>query len=302
MKQKLIILMVVLAALMGIAGSAMAQGDGPGLGQGYGCGFVGAMPRLTAGQAAMVTPGLPNLLRSQPGTGWNSAVVGQIPGGATFMVLAGYGPQCANGMYWWLSSYNGITGWTPEGDAWGNAWTQPVTTACAAIAPRLTLFGQGRVTPGLPNVLRAQPMQGSGSPIVGQIPAGGVFTVHDGPRCSNGMNWWLVTYNNVNGWTSEGQNGVYWVEPYSAPPTCVPGLPTRLSAGWWGRVTPGLPNTLRADATLYSARIGQIPAGGSFYIIEGPRCANGMNWWRVNYNGVIGWTGEGQSWYWLERA
>ncbi len=212
MKYKIVMLLVVLATILVSAGAALAQDGGQGFGHGYGCGNVGAMPRLTAGQPAVVTPGLPNIVRTQPGTGWNSAIIGQIPAGATFQVVAGYGPQCANGMYWWLSNYNGVTGWTPEGDAWGNAWAQPVVNACSAIAPRLAISRQGRVTPGLPNTLRSQPYVGNGSAIIGYIPAGGQFMVYDGPRCSNGMNWWRVNYNGVIGWTGEGQTW-YWLEP-----------------------------------------------------------------------------------------
>jgi uncharacterized protein YraI len=45
----------------------------------------------------------------------------------------------------------------------------------------------------------------------------------------------------------------------------------------------------------------QIPSGGTFTVLAGPTCANGMNWWQVNYNGTVGWTAEGDaSGYWLE--
>jgi hypothetical protein len=48
--------------------------------------------------------------------------------------------------------------------------------------------------------------------------------------------------------------------------------------------------------------IGQIPSGGVFSVLEGPICdANGRAWWRVDYNGLLGWTVEGQgSEYYVE--
>jgi hypothetical protein len=77
---------------------------------------------------------------------------------------------------------------------------------------RLQVKGTGRVLPGLPNNLRAEPA--STSPQLGQIPGGGVFTVLDGPRCGDqGILYWRVDYNGVQGWTGEGQGSTYWVEP-----------------------------------------------------------------------------------------
>ncbi len=45
-----------------------------------------------------------------------------------------------------------------------------------------------------------------------------------------------------------------------------------------------------------------IPAGGVFAVLEGPICTdNGIAWWKVNSNGIIGYTAEGQATvYWLE--
>lgn len=261
-----------------------------------------ARPRLTIGGMGRVTPGLPNVIRSTPGKGTISTVIGEIPGGAVFTVLNS-GPHCANGMWWWLVSYNNISGWTPEGDEWGNYWTEPYANAptCTAAAPRLTIGGQGRVTPGLPNVLRSNPWKGSDSKILGQIAAGGTFAVLDGPRCANNINWWYVNYNGVLGWTGESELGSYWVEPVAPNTGCPANLPSRLWAGGWGRVTPGLSNNLRSAATISSRSVGKIPAGGVFSVITGPVCADGIAWWQVNYNNIIGWTAEGR-WgtYWVE--
>jgi hypothetical protein len=47
--------------------------------------------------------------------------------------------------------------------------------------------------------------------------------------------------------------------------------------------------------------IGQIPGGTVFVVVSGPQCVSGYAWWQVNYNGVTGWTAEGQgNDYWLE--
>ncbi len=62
-----------------------------------------------------------------------------------------------------------------------------------------------------------------------------------------------------------------------------------------GRVTPGLPNNLRSQPSINGPLIGQIPGGAVFTVLAGPLCdPAGIAWWQVNYNGLVGWTGEGQ--------
>jgi len=68
---------------------------------------------------------------------------------------------------------------------------------------------------------------------------------------------------------------------------------TRLSVGIKGRVTPGDANSLRVSPD--GDKLGLIPAGGVFDILDGPQCSvNGITYWKVNYQGKIGWTAEGK--------
>ena len=87
-----------------------------------------------------------------------------------------------------------------------------------------------------------------------------------------------------------------------APFVCEGAPPSRLAVGMNGQVVPNTgPNNMRYEPTTISAVMGQIPAGGEFEIVAGPSCADGFVWWQVSYNGVTGWTAEGQgSDYWLE--
>jgi LysM repeat protein len=254
-------------------------------------------PRLTAGSLARVLPGSSNALRSQPGTGSNSAVIGEILGGNLINVLAG--PTCADGYYWWQVNYNGTIGWTAEGQG-STYWLEPVTTTSCPLTPRLTIGGQGRVITTTPSILFSQPA--STSTVLGQIPSTGVFIVLAGPQCAENNYWWQVNYNGTIGWTSEGQNMTYWLESVTTT-TCSPTPRLSNTLGAVGRVTPGLPNKLRSQPGLGSSSvvIGEIPGSGLFNIVGGPQCADGSYWWQVNYNGAIGWTAEGQgSTYWLE--
>lgn len=85
--------------------------------------------------------------------------------------------------------------------------------ACLGVPPpRLTVGGQGRVTPGLPNKVRSAPTTSAAA--IGSIPGEAVFTVIGGPRCADGYLWWQVNYNGLIGWTASGSGSEYWVEPY----------------------------------------------------------------------------------------
>jgi WD40 repeat protein len=50
-------------------------------------------------------------------------------------------------------------------------------------------------------------------------------------------------------------------------------------------------------------KIGEIPGGGVFQILDGPICADNTAWWMVDYQGLQGWTAEGSgNEYWLEST
>ena len=87
----------------------------------------------------------------------------------------------------------------------------PAGNCQGAPPPRLSVGGRGRVTPGLPNKIRSAPS--TGAPQTGSIPGEGVFSVLSGPRCVDGYLWWQVEYEGVTGWTANGGDGEYWVEP-----------------------------------------------------------------------------------------
>ncbi len=70
-----------------------------------------AIPRLRLGRPGRVeTGGVNNLIRDIAGQ--SGAVLGEIPPGGEFTVIAG--PSCAFGIVWWRVQYNNITGWTAE--------------------------------------------------------------------------------------------------------------------------------------------------------------------------------------------
>lgn len=90
-------------------------------------------------------------------------------------------------------------------------------TGCL-LPPRLTAGIRARVEPGpgSPNNLRAEP--GLSGALIGQLEPGTVFEVTDGPQCADGYLWWQVAFDNMQGWTAEGDPaGRYWLEPLTQP-------------------------------------------------------------------------------------
>jgi hypothetical protein len=185
----------------------------------------------------------------------------------------------------------------------------PTPSSCSSLLPRLAIGVEGRVLPTDPNIIRAQP--GTSAAYVSEIPVGGTFTVLDGPRCTAAFTWWQVNYNGVTGWTVESDGTEYWLEPFTgeetpvatptaeaAPIICDPALPPRLQRFETARVTPGDPNNVRREPGRSNERVGELPGGSEFRVLDGPRCADGLTWWNVQSaanSTLTGWTVEGAS-------
>jgi len=85
---------------------------------------------------------------------------------------------------------------------------------------------------------------------------------------------------------------------------CEGSPPTRLAGLEQARVVYGAgANRIRATIETGSV-LGSIPEGGVFRILSEPVCGSGtsqLTWYQVEYNGIVGWTAEGQgNVYWLE--
>lgn len=175
----------------------------------------------------------------------------------------------------------------------------PVDPACpGAPAPRLTVDGFGRVLPGDANNLRDQPSRNGER--IGAIPGGAGFTVLEGPVCADGLNWWRVQSESLTGWTVEGANGAYWVEP-AAPTAPEEGwinpfrspqelVANRMTVGAETRVQTMDGEPLPLFAALdQAAPIDRLPVNARVTLLEeGP---NG--WWRVaSDDGLTGWVRE----------
>ncbi len=92
--------------------------------------------------------------------------------------------------------------------------------------------------------------------------------------------------------------------PSSGEYVCLGAPEPRLTVGAAARVVVGQgANNLRDAASTGGSLLGTIPEGAMVDVLGGPECANGYTWWQVVYNGMTGWTAEGEGLdYWLEPA
>ncbi|MBK8027203.1 MAG: PD40 domain-containing protein [Chloroflexi bacterium] len=91
-----------------------------------------------------------------------------------------------------------------------------------------------------------------------------------------------------------------FLTPVAAQSECT-NPPPRLVVGEPGRVLPRDPNNVRDQPSRSGALIGAIPGGGQFTVVDGPVCADDLNWWHVESADLTGWTVEGaDGTYWIE--
>lgn len=85
----------------------------------------------------------------------------------------------------------------------------------------------------------------------------------------------------------------------TAIPSCPGAPPSRLYPGGQGRVSDvdDRPLNVRSGPGTDNPRIDQMQINEVFNVVEGPRCADGFAWYRVNYGGGIleGWIAEGDT-------
>lgn len=266
-------------------------------------------PPPITGPAATVTGAFKLNVRATPDP-VNGAILTRINRNETYPIVGRNSDSS-----WWQINVNGIVGWVSA---------RYVTAANTGSVP----VTSGVITPPVPT----QPpvITGAAMTVTGAFrlnvratpdPVNGVVVVRINRNetypivgRNSDSSWWQINVNGTVGWVNAryvtaANTGNVPVTSQIVPtvPTgpvvqCPGFVPSRLVVGRQGRVTlTGSANNIRSTPGLTSAVIGLIPSGGVFSVLAGPQCSGGIAWWQVNFNGVVGWTAEGQgSDYWLE--
>lgn len=262
-------------------------------------------PRLIVGSLATVLPDVANIVRTAPGE--SGGFLGELPVGRDVYVLDG--PRCTADMAWWYvaDTQSRLVGWTSEGEV-GRYWLEPYQYPFTMQPlPTLTDGGMAPTITPLPTDTQAFRPTSTRPAATPTLPAF-IMNTSVGPTSAPPRPTGTATPN-FSQMRPTGTATPNFAIPFPTQPpsssgsqvNCAPNLPPRLVVGGSGRVTPGLPNNLRQGPGSSTAYVGEIPPGGQFTVLEGPSCGSGMSWWKVNYNGTIGWTPEGiYPEYWVE--
>lgn len=173
---------------------------------------------------------------------------------------------------------------------------QPTLTATPGCAQPLPLTLGGEITlRGGVNV-RSQPSLSG--PLVNYYDHQVLLRVVDGPVCANNYNWWFVSGVGHPGWVVEGRPGRYFIDPYINPQTTNCAAPSAtIRVGGELRTVTG--SRLRETPGDGARVVTVVQPGMTLPVIDGPRCFEERNWWRVRtpYGGtntlVEGWIAEG---------
>ncbi|GAB4511359.1 MAG: hypothetical protein OHK0046_09340 [Anaerolineae bacterium] len=250
---------------------------------------------LILGTEITIRPGVN--FRASPSI--SSAWLGSFTDNRVFTVLDG--PVCGDNYVWWQVRGHGIFGWVAERTTQINFIRdfEVIVTPVCATPLVLPADSEVELTTGVR--VRAEPNLGGLVLTVAQT--GDMATVLTNEvRCSDGYNWRFIQVTVANftyeGWMVEG--GLFGEDEVYIVPTegvaCA--VPRNIPPGSQGRIDyrDSEPKNLR-DAPGYDSEIlFTLVDGIPFEILEGPVCAGGMNWWRVNILStfpVVGWIAEG---------
>jgi hypothetical protein len=173
-------------------------------------------------QARVVASGGLNIRDSAKAKGKK---VGNLSAGAVATVLEG--PTKADNYDWYrVDGGGGLTGWVaagPANDPWlkieeGQAAAAPAASTPTPAPPKLVdraikVGDRVQVTTESTQVLTVRQDAGKGARAVAKVPRGAFFTIKSGPVQQDGLTWWELQSDTVNGWAAEGDGKTRWMTP-----------------------------------------------------------------------------------------
>ncbi len=148
--------------------------------------------------------------------------VGNLPANTVATVLEG--PTKADNFDWYRVEAGSVTGWIAAGPA-NDPWLkiEDQQAAAAGVTPTaeppklvnraIEVGDRVQVTTESTQVLTVRQDVGKGARAVAKVPRGTLFTIKSGPVQQDGLIWWELQSDTVNGWAAEGDNTSRWLTP-----------------------------------------------------------------------------------------
>lgn len=212
----------------------------------------------------------PLIIRSGPGTGYSK--LGTLAKGKTFSISGKV--QDGNGLWWYQFSFNGKTGYA------SSAYVKTTTTS-SGVTEVSGMTGTV-ATKSSPLIIRSGP--GTSYSKLGTLAKGKTFAVTGKAQDGAGTWWYQFSFNGKNGYASS----VYVTVKETAPaPDPTPGdtpAPTKGTVA-----TQKDPLIIRSGPAKSYAKIGSIPKGKTFDILQIAQDSSGGVWYKLTYNGKTGY-------------
>lgn len=143
--------------------------------------------------------------------------------------------------------------------------------------------------------VRSQPS--ISSPWVNYYTQAATVTIVDGPVCDGSRyNWWQIRGPGNDGWVAEGTPAEYFMS--------VGELPSGTTCGTSAKLVVGEQSLTLRDLRVHDSPsedglvLTVAPINTQITVLEGPRCAEEFNWWRIRVTVVnvvyTGWVADGQ--------
>lgn len=210
----------------------------------------------------------PLIIRSGPGTGYSK--LGTLAKGKTFSISGKV--QDATGLWWYQFSFNGKTGYA------SSAYVKTTTTS-SGITEVSGMTGTV-ATKSSPLIIRSGP--GTSYSKLGTLAKGKTFAVTGKAQDSAGTWWYQFSFNGKTGYASSQYVTVKEGASGSAPgDTATPAKGTV--------ATQNDPLIIRSGPAKSYAKVGSIPKGKTFDILETAQDSAGGVWYKLTYNGTTGY-------------
>lgn len=221
----------------------------------------------------------PLIVRSGPGKSYSK--LGTIAKGKTFSITGKV--QDSTGVWWYTFNFNGKTGYV------SSAYVKTSSTASSVTTVSNTTGTVATQSTAL--TIRSGP--GTNYSKLGTLAKGKTFAVTGKAQDSAGTWWYQLSFNGKTGYASSKYVTVKTTEtttPTTPPETTAPVTPEQPAAPTKATVTTQKdPLIIRSGPAKSYSKVGTIPRGTVFEILETTNDSSGRAWYKLTYGGKTGY-------------